>query len=237
MRKYIVKGLMAALIGVVGLLGVYTLVCAMSGSSVSDTVLFLWRFVEAPTSVGAVAPSSPALACALVAQVKPGDEQTANYFLEVGAGTGAVTQNLVALLGKADKLDVVELDSELAALLTERYKADARVQVHCCSIMHWCPPHKYNAIVIGVPFNALPFDLVQGIWQHVATLCLPGAPVSYFSYIGLAKIKKTLLNEEEQRDFESIQNFLRTLYKCYGVGKTKVWANVPPARVAYLCFK
>jgi len=214
--------------------GSYILACVIGGSSLAETVAFLGRFIEDPSSVGAIAPSSRLLATALVAKVTPGGATGGRRFLEVGPGSGAVTQELVPLLGMHGHLDLVELDAELAKLLQEKYCQDSRVAVHQSSITDWKPQEKYDAVVMGIPFNALSFSLVEAIWLHVLSLVKPEGFLSYFSYLWLPSIKKAFLSKHKKRDFKKIQRYLAAEYKAHGVGTQRVLANMPPAIVFYL---
>lgn len=210
--------------------------CMLGGSSFVETVVFLGRFIDEPESVGAVAPSSKLLAEALVVHVIPGVQGAGKRFLEVGPGTGAVTEEVVTKLGPDDHLDLVELDGKLAMMLRARYAHHPQITVHCGSITQWLPQHRYDAIVMGIPFNALPFALVQEIWQHVVSLAKQGGVISYFSYLWLPDIKKVFLSKTKKREFKKIQRYLLDHYQKYGIGMKKVLPNVPPAVVSYLRF-
>lgn len=210
--------------------------CLLGGSSLSETVLFLARFIARPTQVGAVAPSSHMLAESLGLYIVPGVKGQGKKFLEIGPGTGAVTQELVRHLGPDDHLDVIELDAEMAAMLADKYKESESVSVHQGSITDWKPDYLYDQIVMGIPFNALPYALVVSIWEHTRTLIKPQGVISYFSYLGLPDVKKLFLLSEEKEDFNRIQLFMFEQFKAYGIGMKRVWANVPPAAVWYLQF-
>jgi len=214
----------------------YFFACLVGGSSLSETVMFLGRFIAQPDSVGAVAPSSRKLADALCLYVKPGQPGEKRYILEVGAGTGAVTQQIVSRLGSADHLDVVELDNDMAVSLQKKYGNNSQVNVVNDSITRWQPSYRYDAVVVGIPFNALPFAIVQEIWQHTVALVAPGGVFAYFAYAGLPFLKKAFLSGVKKKDFKNIQRYLKDSYRKNGIGKRTVWSNVPPAIVRYLRF-
>src|SRR5437764_7592893 len=84
-------------------------------------------------TTGAVLPSSPFLAKALVAPLA-GSRPPA-YILEVGPGTGAVTKAIVRRMRPGDRLDAVELNPQFAERLRQRIKsepffADFRDDIH-----------------------------------------------------------------------------------------------------------
>ena len=102
--------------------------------------------------VGAVASTSSATAQALAAKIVYSGKS--RRILEVGAGTGSVTQELVKCLKPGDVLDLVELDKELADVL-RKFGNHAQVEVHHASITDWKPSYQYDAMVVSIPFNAL----------------------------------------------------------------------------------
>ena len=216
--------------------GGYVGACMLGGSSFSETMLFLARFIAAPTQVGAVAPSSQVLAQSIIFHVEPGQSGEGKRFLEIGPGTGAITQELVLKLGVDDRLDVVELDAEMATMLAKKYAGNPAVTVLQLSITDWKPEYQYDAIVMGIPFNVLPYALVQEIWKHTRTLIKPQGVISYFSYLGLPDVKKFFLLAEEKEEFLLIQAFMSEQYREYGIAMKRIWANVPPAAVWFLQF-
>jgi phospholipid N-methyltransferase len=212
----------------------YIAACVAGGSTLGESVLFLARFIASPARVGAVAPSSQMLARALVQYVTPGDLQQGKRFLEVGPGTGAVTQELVKNMGPLDTLDLIELDADMAHMLAQKYAHNKAVYVHCGSITDWNPSYRYSTIVMGIPFNALPFSVVEAIWQHCQGLIEDSGILSYFSYLWLPDLKKALLPPVEREEFVNIQWYLAKQFQEFGIGMKRVWANVPPAAVWYL---
>lgn len=229
-RRVLVVGFGALLFA----MSAYVVAGVVGGRSLAEMATFLGRFIEDPSSVGAIAPSLRPLALALVAKVVPGTLGRGKRFLEVGPGSGAVTEELVAVLGPDDHLDLVELDAHLAQGLCEKYAQNSQVSVQNCSITDWRPAEKYDAVVMGIPFNALPFSLVEAIWAHVFLLVKPEGAISYFSYLWLPSIKKAFLSKSQKRDFKKIQKHLAWQYKTYGIGTQRVLPNVPPAMAFYL---
>ena len=87
-------------------------------ATLTDTTLFLQEWFANPQRTGAVVPSSRKLAAAM-AQWLPSD--TNSYVLELGPGTGAVTQALLAHGLREDRLVAIERNPKLARLLRERF--------------------------------------------------------------------------------------------------------------------
>ena len=87
-------------------------------ATLTDTTLFLQEWIANPQRTGAVVPSSRKLAAAM-AQWLPSDPNS--YVLELGPGTGAVTQALLANGLREERLVAIERNPKLAHLLRERF--------------------------------------------------------------------------------------------------------------------
>ncbi len=67
----------------------------------------------------------PSVIADILTAVNP---QPQDHFVEIGPGTGALT---VPLLPRCDRLDVIEIDRDLAALLSRRFSAAANLNIFC----------------------------------------------------------------------------------------------------------
>ena len=88
------------------------------------TLLFLGSLLRSPLEVGAVVPSSPQLSRLIASQVGIGN----SHVLEVGAGTGSITDALLSLGLPANRLLVIERDPSLVAHLRRRFP---NIRVRC----------------------------------------------------------------------------------------------------------
>ena len=80
--------------------------------------LFIQSLLKSPLAVGAVVPSSPQLSRLTASQVGCGS----SHVLEVGAGTGSITDALLSLGLPANRLFVIERDPSLVAHLHSRFR-------------------------------------------------------------------------------------------------------------------
>ncbi len=106
--------------------------------------LFWQEFRRTFESTGAIAPSGRKL-CRALARYVAGDGKL-RRILEVGPGTGVVTDAIIAQMGPQDTLDVVELNERFVAALRERLASDPlwqrtadRVRIHHLPIIR--PEH------------------------------------------------------------------------------------------------
>lgn len=85
---------------------------------------FLRQWLKSPLRTAAVVPSSVELGAAMVAELPPGGRRV----IELGGGTGAITDALLKAGVPAEGLLVVELNEELHAHLQARFPGVAIVE-------------------------------------------------------------------------------------------------------------
>jgi phosphatidylethanolamine/phosphatidyl-N-methylethanolamine N-methyltransferase len=128
---------------------------------------FALAWVRNPRRVGAIAPASRALAQAVadeVARVGP------ELLVEIGAGTGAITQALAAVGPPPQRLFVLERDPGLVRHLHQRFPR-AEVLHACASRMHLLPLPEADSLMLvsSLPLLSMPRDearrCVQAMWK------------------------------------------------------------------------
>lgn len=161
-----------------------------------------------PLLTGAVMPSSRFLARAMTQEAIG-----AQFLLELGAGTGAITQELVKQLPQMPLISV-EYQEDLAKRLTKRFpNVDVR-QNTAKAVLDSIPGNtKKNVLISSLPFRSLPLDVhtetVESIFNFFQRC--PHSWMIQFTYGRIAPFP--VPNEYEWRF------------------ATKVWCNVPPASV------
>lgn len=188
--------------------------------------VFFRSLLRNPLSVGAVAPSSPRLSRLVASSV---DVHASNVdcsnvhdsnghgsmVLEVGAGTGSITEALLENGLKPERLLVIERDVLLAAYLQDRFP---RVQVHCGDALHASSildnEHvgKIQTLLSSLPIrNFRPADQIALIRAMMRTLSPTGQLIQY-TYAPYCPIPTAELGLKAE---------------CLG----RVWMNLPPAAV------
>jgi|SRR5215213_3974363 len=148
----------------------------------NEHLQFLQAFLKNPLYVGAISPSSPDLARAMIEGVRP-DEN--NVVLELGVGTGAITKFLRAVVTDEKSYLGIEINEEFV----EKLKTDfPDLQFVCGSAGDACEIHK-NAgfgkvkyIVSGLPFASLPKDVSEAILHEVDKFMAEGCLFRTFQY-------------------------------------------------------
>jgi phosphatidylethanolamine/phosphatidyl-N-methylethanolamine N-methyltransferase len=115
---------------------------------------FLRGLVSDPMGVSAPTPSSPALARVIAAQVDPSRD---GLVIELGPGTGVVTQALLEHGISADRVVAIEQEASFVGLMRERFpgmtvcNGDALLFENCIPARA-----KVAAVVSGLPLLNLP---------------------------------------------------------------------------------
>ena len=203
--------------------------------------LFWREFRRTFYSTGAVLPSGPALCRALSRHAE--GNGSPRRLLEVGPGTGVVTDQIIRQMGTADTLDVVELNDRFVAALAERLATEphwqmaaGRVRIHHLPIEELQAEHQYQAIVSGLPLNNFPVESVRSILAHLRNLAAPGGTLSFFEYVGVRKAKALVCSREERQRLAGIGEALHSALDAWRFDRERILANIPPAWVHHLRF-
>lgn len=206
---------------------------------ISDYRLFWREFRGTFHTTGAVLPSGRSLACALARYVGVGE--TPKRVLEVGPGTGAVTCQIVAALGKEDRLDLVELNERFVRRLEDRFRTEPafqsvapRVQVLHQSVDALPADASYDLIISGLPLNNFALADVERLVDVLAGLLRPGGTLSFFEYIAIRHARALVSNRAERARLRGIGRALDRLLVPYEIRRDWVWPNLPPAWVHHV---
>ena len=177
-------------------------------TDLAERLLFLRAFGIHPRLVGAVLPTSR---WAVVDMLDMADIQRAKSVLELGAGTGVFTQEILTRLRQDARVVALEIDPRLAALLTERFQ-DPRLEVKCGSaedLKSHLDGMMVDVVVSGLPFTSLKSDVRGRILREVVQALTPEGVALVLQYTPI------------------IQRQLRRLFPC--VKRRISPLNVPPA--------
>ena len=204
---------------------------------------FLSRYFRDPNAVGAIAPSSRALAEAVSGPYRnsngPAD------VLEVGAGTGPVTRYLGTIIREGDTLDVCEINHDFADLLERDVLSNAhfaplvaqgRVRLLRLPVQE-LPSHKrYDFVISGLPLTAFELRDVQDVFEVIRRCLKPRGVFSYFEYLGMRRTSRTLAIGKRRARIRAVSAYLTDRLRQHRITTKTVFLNFPPASVHHLCF-
>lgn len=204
-------------------------------SAFGEFIEFLKAFAKNRAATGAIAPSSPFLARSITDCIDK--EKPCKRILEIGAGTGVFTLEIIKKLNADDHLDVIEFSEELCAILSKKFGHIKNVHIHCLSILDWQDTTGYDYIVSGLPLNAFESKFVEEVLAIYKKMLKSDGHIAYFEYVALGTIKHNFLritDREAADDFNKVLTMKETFkYQFTNVEESVVPINLPPARVVH----
>ena len=185
---------------------------ALKKPRLDDEVRFLRSWIEKPLHMGAVMPSSKLLARTMAEYV---DVQAEGPVVELGPGTGAITNALIEHGVDQKRLVLVEYNPGFCALLRDRYPHAKVVQGDAYALRHSLKDvldAPASAVVSGLPLVTKPMLTRLKLIRDAFTALAPGAPFVQFTYSVAPPIPKSLPGVSTE-------------------ASERIWMNLPPARV------
>jgi phosphatidylethanolamine/phosphatidyl-N-methylethanolamine N-methyltransferase len=180
-------------------------------TDLDDEARFLKSWFENPLKTGAVAPSGKALAARMASLVDP---VVQGPVVELGPGTGPVTQALLNRGIAPERLVLVEYSKDFAKLLRSRFPGVRVVQGDAYDLVGTLEGKleaPVSAIVSSLPMLTRPERERLRLLRSAFDMMLPGSPFIQFTYMNASPVPL-------------VGGFDSTVSR-------RIWKNLPPARV------
>jgi phospholipid N-methyltransferase len=185
----------------------------------------LGQFIRNPRSIGALCPSSAQLSKTITSEI---EIEKAKSVVELGPGTGAITNSILKSIAPETNFFAVELNHNILAAFQKRFPK-TKVYHESASNLHLLLEQEgleyVDVIVSGLPWAAFPDNLQNEIMQSVINSLRPGGVFTTFAYL-----QGTLL-PTGQKFKKKLDRYFTTVSK-----SPVVWCNFPPA-FCYRCIK
>jgi phosphatidylethanolamine/phosphatidyl-N-methylethanolamine N-methyltransferase len=182
------------------------------GIRLDDEVRFIRSWIEKPLSIGAVTPSGKVLARTMARYIDP---SISGPVIELGPGTGPVTEALVTQGVDPSRLVLLEFNPEFCRLLRARYPEATVIRGDAYSLQKALAgilKEPAAAVVSGLPLVTKPLKTRVRLIHEAFKLMRPNAPFVQFTYAVMPPIPKALTGVTTE-------------------ASERIWMNVPPARV------
>lgn len=179
----------------------------------TDEARFLKSWFDKPLVTGAVSPSGKALARMMARYVDPTEP---GMVLEIGPGTGPVTEALIERGVAPERLVLIEFNEEFVPLLESRFPGVTVLQGDVYSALEQLPSRltqPLTATVSSLPLLTKPVSQRVRLLDGCFELSRPGAPFIQFTYGLVPPIPREAIGMTTT------------------AGSPRVWLNLPPARV------
>lgn len=224
----------------------------------TDYQVFLREFRATFGTTGAVLPTGGAASRAMsrfVAEDRPnGHAPAANgaatngsvekgprQLLEVGPGTGAITDHMIRRMRPSDQLTLVELNERFVECLRARLEKDAqwqavasRVSLFSGSLEDLPRDKNYDVVVSALPFNNFQPDLVRRLLADLVSRLAPHGTLTFIEYIAIRRFKELLASSAERQRLNEVGGIINDFVAQHAFDRDMVLANVPPAWVHHV---
>ncbi|WP_284179557.1 rRNA adenine N-6-methyltransferase family protein [Rhabdaerophilum sp. SD176] len=176
-----------------------------------DEARFLKSWLDRPLITGAVSPSGKQLARTMARYV---DVTVPGPVIELGPGTGPVTEALIRHGVAEERLILIEFNPDFCRLLQKRFPKATVIEGDAYRLQAALGPmvERAAALVSSLPLFTRPESQRLALLHGSFDLMHPGAPFIQFTYATVSPIPL------RNRDFDAEVS-------------PRVWLNLPPARV------
>ena len=206
---------------------------------VRNQLIFLSQFGRRYETTGSIIASSRFLAKAVTRYLAQRYEHPV-CVLECGPGTGPFTDDIVRHLRRGDRFDLVELNEAFVDVLRGRFETEAPwqavkdiTQIHQCPLQEFRAEQSYDFIISGLPLLNFRADVVETIMQTYFRLLKPGGMLSYFEYMYMRPVRRSLPWGSGARRVREVNAVLQKHFRESRIGTDTVLLNVPPAWVQH----
>jgi phosphatidylethanolamine/phosphatidyl-N-methylethanolamine N-methyltransferase len=184
-------------------------------ATLSDTTLFLQEWLVNPQRTGSVVPSSRQLAAAMARWLPANPE---SFVLELGPGTGAVTDALLKHGLREDRLIAIDNNPNLTKLLHKRFPQAQIITGDAWqmdTLLHnlRVPVESVGAVISSLPLLNFPMEQAEALAQKIRDVLEPQGNWVQYSY---------RIDKLRPRGASTFRLHASKI----------VWLNLPPARVS-----
>jgi phosphatidylethanolamine/phosphatidyl-N-methylethanolamine N-methyltransferase len=174
--------------------------------------VFFSSWLRAPLKVASIVPSSRQLGAAIARQIDPKEP---GWVVELGAGTGPITEQLLARGIPPERLFVLERDPVLVRFLRERYPEPVVIEGDAFTLPELLARHgvdRVHSVVCGIPLLSMPKADAGKLVSACRDVIGPDGQFLQYTY--------SLFSPLPYRDFALTVRRVK-----------RVLANIPPASV------
>jgi phosphatidylethanolamine/phosphatidyl-N-methylethanolamine N-methyltransferase len=158
-------------------------------SNVATAATFLMEFLKAPTTIGAIAPSSRYLAEQMV---RGSGAEDARVVVEYGPGTGAFTGAIREAIKPGARYFAIELSAPCAERFRQKHPGARLFLGSAADVPELCRNEGLSGhdcvdvVFSGLPFASFPVDLQTKILERTHQVLRPGGRFITFAYAGFS---------------------------------------------------
>lgn len=203
-------------------------------SSLRERLQFFRQFTKNLRNIGALFPSSPALAREMAAGILVGVSPC--RVLEVGSGPGTITKAIVLKMRPQDTLWLVEINPEFCEELRKKFVHDPqpgwpKIRVFEGPLQSFQAEEAFDFVISSLPLNAFTPELIQDLWHCIRSLLKPGGILTFFEYWGVRALRHIWPGATERIRLAQVSKLFSMTISPVIERTVVVYANLPPAKV------
>ncbi len=202
--------------------------------------LFFKQFLKLRNEIGAFFPSSEIIGKKITKYINHEIKKPIRV-LEVGPGTGSITEFIIKKMDKDDELILVEMNSDFCALLTRKsieWKKKGhspKITIKEMSIFDFQDTQKFDFIICALPINNFPVEFVENLMNLFSKLISLDGIFSYYEYKFFRTWGKTIAPLKSIRTrMKELSHFFDSRLFRNKLSTDHVWKNLPPADIHHL---
>ncbi len=189
---------------------------------------FIKAFVNNPKGVSTIFPASKALSLAMAISSEVSERKR---IVEIGVGTGALTEAMLPLMGEGHNYTGFEIDATFFKFLNSRFIPKHQNQIKKLNsfkmrsesaenISSLFEAESVDVVVSSLPWSVFEPNLQNSILDEVYKILKPGGVFSFYNFVISSQSQQIKSFQQEiKKRFETLEP------------KKKVWKNFPPATV------
>jgi phosphatidylethanolamine/phosphatidyl-N-methylethanolamine N-methyltransferase len=166
------------------------------------------------------------------------DRKAPAQILELGAGTGAVTFEILKKLVPGDKLTICEINESFMKRLKDSLEKDENYHKHKDQIDFFLGPIQempvkcsYDILITSLPFLNFEPKTVAEIFTKLESLSSKEAVMTYYEYIGLRELGKRFSSKDRRYRLKHVEAFFKEREPFTRIDKEPVWLNILPIHI------
>ena len=212
--------------------------------SLRDKYVFFQQLGNGFSEIGALLPTGSAAAKALCGEIRR--MRGAKRILEVGCGTGPVTEAIIAEMGPQDRLTVCDLNESFLNYVKKRFEEDPKmkpmaeqVDFYLGDIAEYGNEHEneFDLIISSIPFTTLDAGTLDTVLGNYKKLLKPSGTLTYIEYAYYRDVRAALQPIKKNEQFGEVSEIIRDMLETHEYRTEMIRTNFPPAFVRSLRFE
>ena len=210
--------------------------------SLRDKYLFLQQLGNGFSDIGAVFPTGSPAARSLCSEIRR--TRGPKRILEVGCGTGPVTEAIVESMSDEDTLTVCDVNESFLNYVKNRFEEEPafasradQVSFYLGDVTEVGEEDCFDIIISSIPFTTLGAEVLKKVIDHFKLVLRPGGSLTYIEYAYFRDIRDALQPVRKNERYEDVSDQIREMLETFEFRSEVIRSNFPPAVVRSLRFE